>query len=373
MALLKDKYHNWRTLTRVVNSIKPANVFLSQLLFSNENENADDTLEIHVRSGTRKMPPFVKKGSAAQIIKGLGHDVRQVTPPTIRLKMPFEPHKYLAEPAPGVVSVMQQGDQSALARSAMQRVANDVEEFERYVQNAIEWLCGKTMGNASGAATVTYDSAVGGQQEETDAFTITWPRDAANSLVPAAGEEWDDTTPGDPVVLVRSAKEQLVEATGQSATHLIMGTTVSSVFLAHAQVRADLDTRRLNQAGPLILGGGQIIEGAVFEGSMYGLDIWTYGRKVSILGPDLAEVVSDDIIDPKSAYLVSVPNARSNFTVEYGGIHDWAALEAGTLAQRRFMKAWVEQDPSAAWRLIESRPIPVPYEVDAVVQIRPLT
>lgn len=365
MALMTGLF-DWRVLTGTLNEVKNPNRFLQDLLFFRRNTNAGDVIETHVRKGGRQMTPFVRKGSAAQLIKGRGYDIRQVTPPTIRLKMSFEPHKYLADPGPGVIAATTQGNQGVIAEAARRRIAQDIEVFDDYITNTIEWLCGQAL-----TGQIVY-SATLGAGEETDIFQVTFPRDAANTITNAGGENWgsDDF---EPAKLIRAGKVQLNEAVGQTATHLIMADDVGEAFVNNTKVKANLDIRRLQQAGPIVLGGGRIIEGAVYEGTYAGVECWTYSRKVDILGPDLAVAAADQPIIPASkAFLVSVPSAGQSFGIEFGGIHDWETLQNGSLAQERFMKAWTENDPSAGWQLMETRPLPVTKLVDSVVELRPL-
>jgi hypothetical protein len=370
MVLLNTDIFKWRTLTGLQNRIKPNNVYLQQLLFGTDRTYAGNLVETSIRTGNARMAPFVKQGSAAQLIKGLGSSVEQYTFPTIRLKMPFDAPKYLAEVAPGMSGAIELGgEESQMLSSAEQMIADDMEEFDRYISNTIEWMCGRAM-----TGSITYSKAVadpGLDTEEIDHFTINFGRAGANTITLDTNTSWAATPNNDPAIAIRSGKQVLNSAVGQTATHMLCGRTAGASFVGNTAVTANLDIRRLNQAGPIELGGGQMLEGATFEGTYAGVEVWTYDRKVDIVGPDLSVVAAAaDILDADSAYLFSVPNASSNQRIEYGGIQDWEAMKAGTLKAKRFAKAYTVDDPSAAFQLVETRPLPFLLQPDAIVEIK---
>jgi len=369
MALLTGIW-DWRVQTGIIDERMKPNGFLRNLIFGDRfNLNAAENLEITVYQGGRSIAPFVKKGSAAQLIRGYGDVTRVITPPMLRNKMEFEPHKYLDRAPAGVVSIVKKDDQSGISRSAKEKMRRDAEAMNNFADDAEEFLVGMMLGNAAGASVLEYNVAMGAG-EETVQYQLTYPRAAENLITLTGTDQWDDAAMPDPAISIRTAKTRLAEV-GLTPTICIMGSNVGAAFVANTKVMANLDVRRLNQAGPVMLGGQMPpgFEGATYEGEYAGLPMWTYDRKVNILGPggDVAKA-DHDIIDPNSCYILSITD-KAQFSMEYGGIRDMEALELDLLETRRFMKAWTENDPSGAWKLMESHPLPVPGMVDSVVQI----
>lgn len=368
MPLITESIWDWRVLTRAIDERRRPNGFLRNFLFSDFNVNEAQVLEITVYQGDRQMVPFVKRGAAAQKVQGYGEQTRQVRPPMIRNMMSIESYKYLNKVPAGEMGT------DAIAPAVLRKINRDLDRLNDFADNAEEFLCGQVLGDATGASKISYTASLGAG-EETDVFELTYPRSAANFIdITTAADQWDNATPADPADVLYTAKARLAEV-GLVATHCIMGKNVAATFRASSAVKQNLDYRRMTQAGPMPLGGDfdpAGMEGAVYFGEYAALQMWSYERQVQNLKTDGSLATTSDIIDPDSCYVISA-TPRSQFVMEYGGVEDLVAVQNNAMAQRRFVKAWTQDEPSGAFQLMETHPLPVPYMVDSVVQIQPLS
>jgi len=368
MALITNNIWDWRVLTRTIDERRRPNGFLRSLLFGEINTNEEQILELTVYQGDREVMPFIKRGAPAQKVQGYGDQTRQVRPPILRNVMPIESYKYLNQVPAGEL-----GTGGGVSQKVMRKIQRDLDRMNDFADNAEETLIGQVLGDSSGAAKISYQASTG-VGFESEVYELTYPRSADNFVdITTASEQWDNATPADPSVVLEDAKDRLAEV-GLVATHAIMGSNVRTVFSQSDAVKKNLDYRRMTQAGPMPLGGDfkpAGLEGAVYHGDYAALQMWSYGRKYYKVDPDGTKTLTD-VIDPNSVYVISV-TPRSQFVMEYGGIEDLVAVQNNSMAQRRFVKAWTQEEPSGAFSLMESHPLPVPYMVDSVVQIQPLS
>ena len=107
-------------------------------------------------------------------------------------------------------------------------------------------------------------------------------------------------------------------------------------------------------------------DGAIFLGSFCGIRFWSYPRQVKVAGS------MTDLIRAKYAeFVCRVPAAE--FTLYYGAIHDWKALQNRSFVGERFSKSWEDEDPSVRQLLTHSRPLPVPRRMGAVYSLKVVT
>jgi hypothetical protein len=97
-----------------------------------------------------------------------------------------------------------------------------------------------------------------------------------------------------------------------------------------------------------------------YMGNLGGIDVYSYGSVYEDSAGD-----DQNLIPTNKIYLIA---SRARFSIEYGIILDLDA-EAQVVGQM-FSKAWLEKDPSVLWLLAESRPLPVPWQPEAIIEVQ---
>jgi hypothetical protein len=133
-----------------------------------------------------------------------------------------------------------------------------------------------------------------------------------------------------------------------TADTALIGTSALDRLLADEKVQKLLDNRN-------IAAGNIDAQGQNYVGRICGVDIYECAEQYLD-----EEGTSHSMIDDNAFVLFS---SAAKFTQEFGLIEDLDAQ----VGMEFFSKMYNEPDPSAAWLLAESAPLPVIYQPDAVV------
>jgi hypothetical protein len=109
------------------------------------------------------------------------------------------------------------------------------------------------------------------------------------------------------------------------------------------------------EAGQLVLDAN-----SMRKGNVNGIEIYRYGQKYTDRAGSAANFLADDYI--------ALVATQARFSIEFGQILD---LKAGAnVVAEYFSKSWETEDPSSIWILGESRPLPVPWQPEAIVYVK---
>lgn len=340
----------WATLTSTVNNIKSPNQFLRRLLYPVHDPKHTEDIEIGLLSKGREIAPFVKKNGEAKMVAGHSESFQTVSPTNIRIKRPFAPSELLYGRRPGTSIFIDQGSQLSAIE---QHIARDMQVMADLIVNAEEYL-----------AAMALQGVISYVNEDNDAFTITFPRSAANSVT--LSTFWDDATPAD--VRMEAdfmlAKKILSDAVGLPVTDALMGEEALAEFqrLIATGVIKVFDQREVT--------GGNISfveqfnqDGAIYLGKAFGVECWAYIRTAVLNGSTV------NMIRPKYVEFINRSQA-SDRVLYYGAIPDFKALQGRSYVGERFSKSWEVEDPSAMMALVHSRPLPTPRRPDATVSMK---
>lgn len=395
---------DWRTQTGIINKyVRKPRFFTSFFPEANRREHETRLIEMSYVDSTQVMAPFVKRGSEAFKISGYGHQTKWLEAPTAKIKFAINPVDYLTKQGPGETPVLQVGE-TMVSESVMRRVRRDAERIREYLDNQLEWMCAQALLGAGLTYTAGATGAAGSEAsaELGDVFSVDYGRDASATIVltndGGTNTRWFSTTDGatnttaDPVETARAAKLAMSALVGVIPTLCIMGVNAGAAWQDLAKddnrVHDALNTRRLDNAGPIPLGG--LVDpdsGAVYEGTISQVDFWTMDHTVKIQRADGLYMVADDngtftgttsdptaagtdiqLVHPNKAYFIYAGSFAERW-IEYGPIEDLTAVRAGQMKQRFFTKTWEQQDPSVAWTMTETHPLPVTYRPDTVVEV----
>lgn len=352
---------NWRTLTRVVNTIKPDASFIRNLVFPGAGRTfSTPDVRFDVISGGREVAPFVRRGGEAIRIRGYGHSRRTLETPNIKLKMEIDPESYAQTAAAGTIQEILAGSNSMEA-SARAQVARDLTRMKRMGTNTLEWLCCQALNG-----TITYAA-----DEGEDAWTVDFLRTAGHDETLTGDFRWWTGTAygstSDPLEDFRRAKHKINKATGLNCNIVVLGEDAASALIKNPQWKstyaASLTSRLAgNEVQAVQLTADIRPDGAVYEGIFGQLPVFAYVFDATNWAGTTA-----NLIDPKSAYFIAATPAAEN-EIYYGGIYDMKTMNQ-SYAIREFSKAWEQDDPSLGFLMYQSRPLPVLHRPDAILRM----
>jgi len=361
---------NLRTtaLTPVVNEEPPVPNFLRTLLFSRASEVLLTTEQIKIERlvKTRRLAPFVTRGSASLMVGGITEKAEYVDGPYISINTPLEPWSLIG--APTVMQTELYPSDDAMNRQIRRRIRQTLDVLTQSVDDREEWMIAQLL-----TGTISY-SSIGN-----DAFTITFPRPAANNVTLSVF--WDQAVSGGLVgngipTNIKSFQTIIFNAVQRNATDVILGSEATTHFQSSPYL-LDQGTKLVSNS-LLSFGQNQSLvslfqtSGARYLGDMFGIRFWSYTRtfindagvETAFIRPKYAEVVTANLFDENVFY--------------YGAIADWDNMlrssggirSAGLAPTRRFAKAELLKDPSVYKAMLQTAPLPVARRANAYLSAK---
>ena len=327
--------YDYRTLTTSINALAtPPSLILDKILTA-KNQNYSSTLEIDIEKSAdyKKLAPFTGSSQEGKVISKVGFSTKTVKFPRIRVKKQLSATEILAQRDIGE-SVYVGGD--ALKSPTDGKIAREQNHLKAIITKRIEWMAANAL--------------MGGIEYADNEFSFSIDYDFSSTHKPVLSENnvWGGTS-ADILGNLRSWKKLIAQDSGLSANIAIAGPEAVEKLLADENIRA-----MLNNTG---LSVGQLqLDNTAYIGRLCGIDVYECAEQY------LDGSTSKPLI-PDNAFILAASGAK--FVQEYGLIED---LEADArVGMEFFSKLWYEKDPSAAWLLAESCPLPVVYQPDAVV------
>ena len=325
----------WRILTRAVEQLKNPPKMLQDLIFKNRNTNEADTIDVDVVVGGRKLAPFVSDVEGGMIVSGSKRSERSVKTPRIRLKEPLTAKQLRGER--GVGQPFYAKGPKSVEEAEQAKVMKTMKELKKRVLNTLEWMCAQAL---TGKIIV---------EQKNVAFEVDYQMPQDHKIVLAGDSKWTGDK-ADPLNDMQTWNDKIVDKLGYGATIMICGTEAAKALRKKVPKDAWMDVKRVN-AGELVWEMS-----SNYMGNLGGIDIYRYGSSF-----DDASGASHQLIAADKVYMVAT-DAR--ISIEFGNILDLDANVVGEF----FSKNWKEKDPSVLWNLVESRPLPVLWEPEAVIE-----
>ena len=326
--------YDFRALSTSINQIATTPSLILDVIFKTKNQNFGTSLDIDVLgdAGT-KLAPFVAPMQAGKVVQALSRSTKNVKFPRIRLKKQLPAKDLMLTRDLGQSVYLGEGKSPTDAVNS--KLAREQQHLKNLITRRIEWMAAQALAGSvsyqSDDVTFTIDFGVPESHKPELTGTSVWGGEDADIL-------------GD----IRSWKNKILQATNLTADKALIGSQALDILLEDEKIRKMLDNRNLNA-------GAMSIDNSAFVGRLCGVDIY-----------ECAEQYIDDegaahnMIDEKAFVLLA---SAGGFVQEYGLIED---LEA-QVALSFFSKLWYEKDPSSAWLLAESNPLPVVYQPEAIV------
>lgn len=337
----------WVYLTEAINELKSPGTFLTQLLFRRRQSVPTETIEVTTLVGDRLVAPFVRPGSEALMVPGLGRQVSTVTAPNIRIKRPFTPNELLFNRRYGTPVFVSAGTQRAAIAEA---IALDLQYMRDSIINTIEWMVSQAL-----TGQIAYTVA------DEESYTITFPKPVGNTVSLLTPDGWNEAT-GNPKVQFLQAKRIAFNAHGVPITDAIMSQQAAAAFIDNPNVRADLSDTPNIRAGDLDLTANFQDSGAIFLGRFSGIRVWEYSRSLDIDGVE-TPLIRDNYVE----FVSAIPQAENR--LYFGAIPDNFNLQGRFFQGEIFSKSWQEEDPPVVIALAHSRPLPVMRRPGTVVSM----
>ena len=340
----------WSYLTALVNEIKGPNTLLGGF-FGNHVALPTEDIEIDTVTGGREIAPFVRRDGAAVMVSGLGSTFATVKAPNIRIKRAFTPTPLLFGRQPA--TTIFQSSASGIMSAVQAHIARDMTKMNNMIANAEEYLSAMALQGA-----ISYSVT------DQEVFTVTFPRNSDHNIT--LSTFWNDGTPANVLFHedIYRVKRLINEATGLSVTDAICGTEAAATFrkLVAGGHITSLDLRNVAM-GSVTFNEQYRDNGALYMGTVDGINFWEYGRAADLNGVSTAMV--------RAKYVEFIANSpAAERTMYYGAIPDMDAFQGNLFQAEKFSKSWMEKDPSVQIALIHSRPLPVPRRPDATVSMK---
>jgi len=339
-----------RVLTPMADERKAPNAAVKNLLFATEITHDARQVQLSSMKRDRKTVPFVRRDTAAIIIKN-GEDERfAMEPAHIRIKefvsaADLATRRSVDQPADGVTRAMMEQTAARVLGTRQEEMMWDIFDTE-------EWMCCQLL-----TGLLEYSS-------EAAAFSVDLGRNAAHDVT--VSNVWDGGS-ADPQVDLLAAMELTNEAEGTNPTIGICGSLAGKAFLTWAKANPNAilrDPSRLNTGTVEGLVNQIDTRGMIYLGTTFhGVAMYMYLRKVLIDG------VSTDLIRSKYCEVIC-QDPIAGFAMHYGGIEDKNLFQGQPAAAKRFSKTMEREDPYGHWLLVETNPLPFIRRADCTVSLK---
>ncbi|SDP77045.1 major capsid protein [Desulforhopalus singaporensis] len=334
MTITIDAF-KWRSMTAAINQLPKTPRLLQDMVFRTRNTNPTETIDVDIIKGGRKILPFVRNDAAGTIIEKLTGEMRSVKAPRLRPKKPFTATELLTQRGPGKIVYANGGDVTA---ERNRKIGQELADLKNRVDTTIEFMCAQALQGSYSVSNDGYN------------FSIDFQMPSAHKPVLGSGSGWNESG-GNIMDDIDTWATLIRNATGLAPDIALCGSAVVKALRDNAEVRELLDNRRTN-AGTFTWKASND-----YIGNLNGIDLYRYGMEYQ----DLAGA-DQNFLDANKFVLIST---QARFSVEFALILD---LDAGAAIQGEyFSKSWLEKDPSVLFMLAESRPLPVPWQPEAIV------
>ncbi len=327
-----------RTMLEALEQSYPPKTFLRDTFFTRENTSVNTHVDIDVRKGKRRVAPYVHPRAEGKVVERIGFKTHTYTPPYIKEKMPSTAQDFLSRGIGETIYGANDGPQ----QRAEKQMGKDLADLQDLIIRREETQASELL--QTGKVTI-----VGDGLDDIIDFVI-----ESTHLPVLAGTDLWSHADSDPLKDLRHWKRLVVKDSGIVPTIAVMGFDVIDAFLVNAQVKDQLDNRRMvmGQIDPMMLPEGVTYYGTIKD---VNLDLYTYEEWYI----DPVTTVETPMVEPKKIMLGS-PQARTYRN--YGAIQD---LKAGNAAVPMFPKSWETEDPSTRWVMLQSAPLLSLNQVDA--------
>lgn len=334
-----------RTMMEAIRRMAPVNTFLRDTFFKSPLTFDTKTVEVDFYKGKRKVAPFVHPKIGGKTVENAGYQTNIFTPALVA------PDKIttaddLMNRVPGEPLY---GGMSPAERGAV-KLGQDLAELDEMITRREELMAAQAL--FTGKIPVKGE----GLDYEID-FQFT------NKVTLSGTDLWSDTANSDPIADLESWYLQVQIAGLLNPDVCIMANDASNAFINHPKVQKLFDLRQINigKIDTKLLPNGVTYVGRLEK---LGLDIYVYN-----------EWYLDDWTDPANPTnkpmvpngVVSLLSTRARYSMAYGAVTliNQESEQFYTVEGKRIPDSWIEKKPARRFVQLNSKPLPVPHEVDS--------
>jgi hypothetical protein len=326
---------DFRTLTEAVNIIVPEKQLYTNLFFKNRITVDSAHVDADVITSTQTLATPRSDGAPARIAEKRGRASVSVRLPVFREKVSAAALELLTQRIEGG-SIYLGGKSPADYINA--KLGDELKTLKDRITRTIEYMAAQAMrGNIAMTG------------EEVD-INLDFGIASGNKPSKAGNDKWGGTSAKIKKDL-RAWQRLCVQGSGYQPDVCILGSDAADAFVEDASILKVLDQNNVK------VGALDLTQGISYIGRFLGMDIYEDCRQYTD-----ASGVSQNFTPASTCLLASTQADQRLF---FGPIIDLDAN--GSVMQEFFSKSWTEKDPSVTWLLVESHPLPVPYNPNSIV------
>lgn len=328
-----------RALVKQTNKVTTPSLFFMKTFFEELAPTDKQYIDVVIKDGKRTLAPFVSPRSEGKVVKSQGKTVASYKPAYIKQKFITEAADILETTGGNVFYA----DDLTPQQRATIKLTEELQEHKEMGERRTEWMC---------ASALTTGKIIMKGEDTDEEVDFGLP---ADHMVTLTGTALFTDPASKPLEYMRQRRRKIIKDSGVTPTHVVFGEDVIDAFLAHADVKATLDTRRISMG---VIDPKAFPDGTTYYGYLneLGMEIWGYNDWYI----DDADGLEYPMMPADRMLMTST---KGEFIINYGAIKDLKALAA----MKFFVKSWEEEDPSARYVLMQSAPLPVPTKVKAII------
>jgi hypothetical protein len=327
-----------QTLTGVINKRPHKPGLFKELFFKKDRETLDTTTaEIHTVIGGKKLIPFVTDIEGGTLVDGTTREAQTVKTPRLRPKQVFSAAKLLETVKPGEPCQVKAGVTDDRVEAA---IARDLQEVKDRCEITTEYMAASAL--CGGKIQASQDNI---------AFEIDFRMPATHIIVLGGGAQWGDA--GVSILEgMQTWADLVLDSCGLTVDAMVCGINAHKLFRADAEVKAELDNRRID------LGLYSPMVGKAYQGHVQGVDIFRYGGTYQDEAGNLVKMMDPNYVLLGCTY------------AENGIVHGRPTDLECDGPTEYFTKSKIVEDPSQIEFINETRPLPWNKQPDAFVYVK---
>lgn len=325
-----------RTMLKFVERMSKPNTFLRDTFFKSREYSTTDKVDIDMKKGSRKIAPYVNEKIGGKLVENSGFKTLTFAPPLVA------PYKITT-----AADIMNRsmGEHVYSAKSpderAAEKLVKDLAELEEMVTRREELMCAQSI--FQGKITVKGE----GLDYEID-FNFT------NKETLSGTDKWTDPS-SKPLADLKRYQRTVQRRGHVTGDIVIMASDVVDTFINHRDVQDILNLRHL-KVGEVNV--EVLPNGVTYVGQIPGVGkIYEYNEYYLAEDGEMKPMVPEGT--------VTLLSSAAEFAMAYASITIAKDDELTTYEAERVPDTWIEKNPARQIAQLNSKPLPIPKEVDS--------
>jgi hypothetical protein len=332
-----------RTMMEAIEVIPTNESFLLDTFCSDSETFPTESFDIDFVKGKKKIAPFVAKYKNGIQMERNVVATKNYEPAKIQPSRPLTVETLMQRLAGEAVY----GSSKTPAMRAAELLARDLRELKDMVDRRKEWMIAQVLFNGAFTANVHTDA----DNYYEDAF------DYGHTLQVTPSVKWTEALAdtSKPIDDLQAQAEAIATSSGKYPNIVIMGSKALAGFLASKQVKEYFDIHRYDFGAiqPSIKSTQVQYIGRLLRPNV---EIYTYAESYLDEDGNLMKFVPDN--------KVLIAN-RNIFSMKYGAVTQMENGQFQTYAGELVPKYDAVDHENTSWLTLTSKPVPVPFDVDA--------